>query len=225
MGVRRIWCVPLFALLLGVAGARQLLAQPQPAIFVRAPVTDSVAYVGPSVRVVGVLADKDVRELLHAGFPARLHFRTELWQARRGFDRLLRTVEWDVVVRFDAFEGNYEMVRVVRDTIVPFAAAAPGTRYRTINEVTTQIELPFRVGIVAVPATRQYYHVVLELEMLSVSDLDELRRWVSGDLSSAVRGQRNPGTALSRGARTLLSRLLGGERRTLEGNSAVFDAR
>lgn len=215
---------PLIALLLCAGAIHQLNAQSAPSILVRAPAQDSLTRVGPSIRVTGVLADKDVRELLHAGFPARLHFRTELWQARRGFDRLLRTVEWDVVVRYDAFDANYEIVRVVRDSVVVLAqGGAP--RFRTINDVTAEIERPYRAGIVARPATRQYYHVVVELEMLSVSDLDELRRWVSGDLSPAVRGQRNPGTALGRGARTLLSRVLGGERRTLEGNSAVFNAR
>jgi hypothetical protein len=199
-------------------------AQPQPAIFVRAPVTDSATLAGPTIRVSGVLADNEVRELLHSGFPARLHYRTELWQARRGFDRLLRSVEWDVVVRFDALNTNYEIVRVVRDSVI-LRGSDTGGRFRTINDVVAQVEQPYRPAIVARSGLRQYYHVVLELEMLSVSDLDEVRRWVSGDLTPAVRGERNPGTALSRGARTLLTRLLGGERRTLEGSSAIFNAR
>ena len=51
------------------------------------------------------------------------------------------------------------------------------------------------------------------------SDLDELERWLRGEASPAVRGKRNPGTALTRGVRSLASRLLGGEVRRLEAKS------
>jgi hypothetical protein len=89
-----------------------------------------------------------------------------------------------------------------------------------------EVERPFRPTIrAAANRSTQYYNVILTLEMVSVGDLDELQRWVNGDLRPAVRGQRNPGTALSRGARTLLSRLLGGERRTLESRSRTFRVR
>lgn len=176
--------------------------------------------VGPSVRATGVLRDAPVRELLDHGFPARLTWVVELWSTAGWFDRQLRSVTWDVVVRFDPMRRVYEAVRVESD--VPTSLGTFGT----LAEVMTAIEVPYRPDIQAPPGrSPAYYNVVLTLEMLSVTDLDELQRWVKGDLSPAVRGRRNPGTALSRGARTLLSRLLGGERRSLDARTPAFVVR
>ena len=43
-----------------------------------------------------------------------------------------------------------------------------------------------------------------------------------GELQPTVRGQRNPGTALTRGFRSLATRLLGGERREYTERSPSF---
>ena len=61
--------------------------------------------------------------------------------------------------------------------------------------------------------------VQAELQTLDVSDLDELERWLRGEASPAVHGRRSPGTALTRGVKSLASRLLGGEIRRLEARS------
>jgi hypothetical protein len=66
--------------------------------------------------------------------------------------------------------------------------------------------------------------VVLDIEALSVSDLDELERWMRGELRPAVRGKRAPLSALRRGVGTLLSRVLGGETRHYEARSGTFTA-
>jgi hypothetical protein len=57
---------------------------------------------------------------------------------------------------------------------------------------------------------------------LSVSDLDEVNAWLRGELRPAVSGERNPGTAISRGIRSLTTRLLGGEKREYVARSATF---
>jgi hypothetical protein len=72
--------------------------------------------------------------------------------------------------------------------------------------------------------TRYYYNVVVDIEALRVSDLDELERWLKGELRPAVRGKRAPLSALQRGFGTLLSRVLGGETRHYEARSATFRA-
>jgi len=64
--------------------------------------------------------------------------------------------------------------------------------------------------------------VTLEVEVLSMSDLDEIDRWLRGELRPAVRGKRNPGTALGRGLSRLATRLLGGENRRYEQRSPMF---
>lgn len=204
-------------LLLAAPAAR---AQVRPALAVVNPVVDSLGTTGPIVRATGVLGDRPIRELLDNGFPARLRFRTELWSTAGWFDNMIRFVEWDVVVHQEPLSRTYRVVRVVRDTAVSLGV------FKEFAEAVAAVEREYRPLIRAGRnRSAQYYNVILTLEMLSVSDLDELQRWVRGDLTPAVRGQRNPGTALSRGARTLLSRLLGGERRTLESRSRTFRVR
>jgi hypothetical protein len=172
------------------------------------------------VRARQVLADRSVRELMDHGFPARLRFRVELWSTAGWFDRQLQGTEWDVVVRYDPLHKTFEAVRVEDDTVKNLGV------FGQFQDVAAEVERPHRAKIVApVQRARMYYNLTLTLEMLSVSDLDELQRWVTGDLQPVVRGQRNPGTALGRGTRTLLTRLLGGERRTLEVRSDGFVVR
>ena len=200
-----------------LATAAVSAAQGPPDLRVTLPPRDSLGITGPWVRSRNVLADRAVRELLNNGFPARLRYRVELWTTAGWFNREVRAVEWDDVVRYDPMRKTFEAVRVRGDSVTPLGI------FRQFAEAAAEVERPVRP--VFRPASgpgRLYYNVTLTLEMLSVTDLDELQRWVRGDLQPAVRGQRNPGTALSRGARTLLSRLLGGEQRTLDARSPRF---
>ena len=70
--------------------------------------------------------------------------------------------------------------------------------------------LPERDGV------RYYYQLVLNVEALSVSDMDQLERWLRG-----ARGG-NAVAALGSGVRTLMLRMLGGEKRHYEKRSATF---
>lgn len=172
----------------------------------------------PQVRAIGVLGDKDMRDLLVNGFPARLHYRVELWSVGGWFNDLEGSTEWDIVVQFDAFSKSYRARRVINgqstmlgtfDDLASVSAAL-ASAYRA------PVQPPIRRG-------RYYYSVGLDVETLSMSDLDEVERWLRGELRPAVRGQRNPGTALTRGLRTLFVRLLGGEKRRYDVQSRTFD--
>jgi hypothetical protein len=202
------------ALCVASAGAG---AQAPPSLSVILPPRDSIGMLGPLVRAQHVLDDGPIRELMDHGFPAQLHYRVELWSTAGPFNRVLRAVEWDLGVRFDPMRKTFEAVRQVGDSVTSL-----GT-FKDYASAAAEVERFYR-PVFNPPSSRAnlYYNVTLTLEMISVSDLDELNRWVRGDLRPAVRGQRNPGTALSRGARTLVSRLLGGERRTLEARSPSF---
>jgi hypothetical protein len=173
----------------------------------------------PRVRALRVLSDARLRDLLRNGFPARLHWRVEVWSTRGWFDDLKGAVEWDVIVRYEPLERRYEMVRID-------AEGNPTSLGRTENfaNVEATIERPQQPPILP-PRRRDrvYYNVALEVEMLSVSDLDEVERWLRGELRPAVRGQRNPGTAVTRGVRTVVARLLGAEKRHYEERSVRFD--
>ena len=211
----RGWAVVAFLVVATGVGA-----QARPSLRVVLPPHDSLGSAGPWVAAREVLADRRLRELLDAGFPAQLRYRVELWSTGGWFNRQVAATEWSVVVRFDPLAREFEGVRVLGDSVVSLG------RHKQFADMAAEVERAWR------PAIRpprddapQYYNVTLTLEMLSVTDLDELQRWVRGDLRPAVRGQRNPGTALGRGARTLLSRLLGGERRTLDARSESFVVR
>jgi hypothetical protein len=200
---------------LATPGARATAQRPS--LEVALPAAPSLGTDGPDVRAKNVLRDRRVRELLRNGFPARLHFRVELWSTGGAFNSRLRASEWDIVVRWDALRSQYEAVRVVGDSATPLG------RFEQFPDVATEIERPFRPRIAGERGEgRQYYYVTLTLEMMSVSDLDEVERWLRGEFRPAVRGKRNPGTAIGRGMRTLLVRLLGGESRTLEVRSSTF---
>ncbi|MBK8248208.1 MAG: hypothetical protein IPK85_12495 [Gemmatimonadetes bacterium] len=209
------------AALAGLLTAPAALAQGRPLLQLLLPPSDSLAIVGPRVRATGVLGANAIRELLDHGFPARLTYQVELWSTAGVFDRRLQTTTWAVVLRFDPVRRLYEGVRVVNDDVTSI-----GT-FERLADAVLAIEQPERATLrgASDDTAPLYYTATLTLEMLSVSDLAELERWVRGDLNPAVRGRRNPGTALGRGARTLLSRLLGGERRVIEARSAVFRVR
>jgi hypothetical protein len=173
----------------------------------------------PRVRALRVLSDARLRDLLRNGFPARLHWRVDVWSTRGWFDDLKGSVEWDVVVRYEPLERRYEIVRIDAE-----GNPTPLGRTEDFAEVEAIIERPQRPPILP-PRRRDrlYYNVSLDVEMLSVNDLDEVERWLRGELRPAVRGERNPGTAVTRGVKTVFARLLGAEKRHYEERSVRFD--
>jgi hypothetical protein len=199
------------------AGALPLQAQRGVQLEVVAPPRAQLTTTGPAVTARGVLADRELRDLLRSGFPARLYFRVELWSSGGFFNDLERQVDWHVIVLYDPLEQLYRVARIVGEGVTSL-----GT-YSDVTAAEAALSLPFRPPI-TVPRRdeRLYYRAKLDVEMLSLSDLDEVERWLRGELRPAVRGQRNPGTALTRGVRTLLVRLLGGERRHYEVRTGTF---
>jgi hypothetical protein len=171
----------------------------------------------PTIRTGNVLAERNLRELLHSGFPARLHYRLELWQAGGLFDNLRSQAEWDVIVRYNPLERRYSATRIEGERVASLGS------YEQLDGAVRAMSAPFRPAL-SPPARggRYYYIAVLDVEMLSVNDLSEVERWLRGELTPAFHGERNPGTALSRGAQTLVTRLLGGRTMHYEARTGVF---
>jgi hypothetical protein len=95
--------------------------------------------------------------------------------------------------------------------------------FRRVEDAEQAVSRPVRVPMAAPAEDRRFYYLAaLEIEALSISDLDEVARWLRGELQPAVRGDRNPGTALSRGIRSLTTRLLGGDRREYRARTPSF---
>jgi len=175
---------------------------------------------GAAVRASRLLDDRDMRQLLLSGFPAALHFRLELWRVGGFFDDIESSTQWEMLVRYDPYAKQYLVVRRQgAGTLEDFGG------FDSLATAEAVLERPFPVGLPARRAgSRYYYNIVLDVETLSVSDLDELQRWLSGELQPAVRGKRAPFSALRRGFGTLLSRVLGGEKRHYEARSGIFRA-
>lgn len=206
-------------LLLVASLPRAATAQERPGLEVQLPNPTRLTVEGPLVRSRAMLSDDRTRELLRSGFGAHLHYRVELW-ADGFFDELIRAAEWDVIVRFRGVEQTYEVVQRVGDRVLSLGAFAE------IADAEAAVSRPVRVPISAPRANRRfYYRVTLDVETMSVSDLDEVNRWLRGDLEPAVRGETNPGTAFTRGLRALAARLLGAERREYVERSSSFRPR
>jgi len=174
----------------------------------------------PLVRSVNILADRDIREMMHSGFPARLHYRLELWGAGGFFDNLKRQLEWDVIVRYNPLKRRYTAARIEGDRVT---ALGSFDNLDPVEEVLSHATQP----AIAVPDghDKYYYNLVLDVQMLSVSDLDEVERWLKGDLGPAAHGEKNPATAIGQGAKTLITKLLGGQEKHYEARSKVFRPR
>jgi hypothetical protein len=200
----------LLALGLGVRGAGAQRLE------IRLPAPTQLASEGPQVRATGILDDREMRNMLAHGFPLRVHYRTELWTVGGWVNDLRASWEWDVIVRLDPLDRSYGVARIVGDQITPLG------RFRDFAQAAEAVSRPYRVPIVPPRGRRAYYALAVDVETLSVNDLDEVEGWLRGELRPAVRGQRNPGTALGRGVRTLFTRLLGSETRHYEGRSATF---
>jgi hypothetical protein len=207
----------LRALIAAVVLGTTAAAQRVPGLEILLPTPTRLTAEGPLVKARGVLTDPRMRELLASGFPARLSYRVELWSSERWADELHRTAEWEVQVRWRGADEKYEVTQIVGGRSLSLGAFA------RIEDAESAVERPLRVPMAAPASRRQfYYEAELEVRTLSVSDLDEVNAWLRGELQPAVRGRRNPGTALTRGVRSLTTRLLGGERREYGARTATF---
>jgi len=188
----------------------------EPGILITLPPPPQRATEPPSVRAVRMLTDRSTRELLASGFPARLHFRLELWEARTLFDKLVTKVEWDVVVRYDPLAKHYLVTRGA-------GRVTPLGTFADLKDAEDAVAKAFTPEMTLPKARKKYYYFAsLEVEMLSVGDLDEVERWLKGEAGPATKGQEDAGTALGRGAKTLFTRLLGGQVRRYSSRTAGF---
>lgn len=174
---------------------------------------------GPAFAPRAVLASRELRELLRAGFPARLHFRCELWRNDRFNNQIDAALEWDMLVRFDQLNRKFEVYRIADNR------ASRLGRFDTAEEAEALVEQPFRIKAPPMRrGTSYYYDSSLDIEVLSLSDLDEVERWLRGEVRPALRGDRNPGTAVTRTVRSFFVKLLGGERRHYQTQTKPFRA-
>jgi Domain of unknown function (DUF4390) len=200
------WLV--LALLAGSAGVRDGPVEQGPALSVRA---DTASGGRALLRIGSVLGDQQLGDALRSGLPLRVKVRVELW--RDGiFDHLESSETWTTVVLFEPLDEQY-IVRPPGGQVRRFADYA---------DARAAIESQYPLAIAPRRGGSYYYTATLEIETLSLSDLDELQRWLRGELGPAVSGERSIGSAMGEGAKRLLIRILGLPSRRIEARSQQF---
>lgn len=170
----------------------------------------------PLVRALHLMDDGIFDAALHNGFPVRYHFRLELWKDQRVFDKLELDVAWDALARLDPLTGEYSLIR----------SGGTEETFTTVEAMGQALSTAFTVDLLPEASSRghRYYYVAsLEIESLSLSELEEVERWLRGDLGRAIQRRGDVGDALGRGARRLLIRFSGLPRRQLEARTDSFD--
>ncbi len=167
----------------------------------------------PLVRLGPVLAAENLEEAARSGVPIRLRVRVELW--RDGWtDDLVASEAWTAVLAYDPLAEVF----LVRGR----SASAPVRRFPSYEAARDAIEGSYPMQIRPSRSGRYYYLGTLEVETLSLSDLEELERWLQGELQPAVSGERSVGGALGAGAKRLMIRLLNLPTRSLEARTDAF---
>lgn len=194
-------------LLLGAASA-PLSAQAAQPLAVSAGATSGWR---PAVQLNGVLQDRALRSALASGLPLRFRFRVELWQKEGVFDRLAGAQEalWSMVQ--NPLEGDYSL-----------GNGRVEHRLGTLEECEAVLQAAFASNLQPRGAGRFYYIATLDIETLSLSDLEELRRWLRGEARPAVEGRTSPGRAVERGLRRVFVRLIGLPTRRWEARTPSF---
>ena len=149
----------------------------------------------------------------------RLHYKVEVWRSRGAwFDAFERQAEWDVVLRHEPLLDQYTLLTLVGGR-VQRAPLRHGRRARGGAGLCLSGERA------AAADGRYYYAASLEISTLSDSDLDELQRFLEGDLGEVAQGKEGVGEAVGRGATRFLLRLAGLPSLRLEVRSLSFDVR
>lgn len=201
------------------AAAAQDLPPPPPAaveplrLLITMPPDPGVG--APVIRATGLLQDAVFAGALRDGFPVRFQFRLELWRASRLFDRLERALDWFALAELDPLNGSYTLTR----------SDGSEEELAGLNDLRLALAVPYTVDLPPPEnrgRSRYYFVATLNIESLSLSELEEMERWLRGDLGPAITSEGDVGNALERGARRLLIRFSGLPRRRLEVRSPVF---
>jgi len=186
---------------------------PQPRLSLSVTRGEDGALRPPVVRLEAPLSDGVFAATLRDGFPVRFHFVLELRRSVRILpDRLERAADWDAVVALDPLTNEFDLVR----------SGGSLEHFTTQRAVAAALATPFTVDLMPGGTGQYYYVATLEIESLSLSELDEVERWLRGDVGPAISQRGDVGEAVGRGVRRFLVRLSGLPRRYLETRSAYF---
>lgn len=153
---------------------------------------------GIRIELGNILMAGGIQRSLESGLPVRIQVLTELWR-NRFIDALEGREEWRATVWYDPLSETYRVETVG----IPIGLAD------SPEEATAILRSDVRSGLRPEQPGTYYYLGRIEIETLSLSDLEELRRWLQGELAPVVGGEEPVGGALRRGLQRLFVRMLG----------------
>lgn len=150
------------------------------------------------IHIGDLFADPSLTDALHSGLPLRIRIVAELWKDGF-FDSQKGRGEWRASVIYDPLEQRYRVA----------VGTSPNVPVDSVDGLAAALQAHFSLPLKPTAKGRYYYLAQVELETLSLTDLEELQRWLRGDLASAVAGNEKVETAVGRGVRRMLVRMLG----------------
>lgn len=195
-----------------------------------------------AIHLGDILSDPALVEAVESGLPLRLEIVTQLW--RDGFfDSQVGRSLWRANVFYDALEEEF-VLQVEGSSgdgseggVGPGADGANGTGgspgtdggVGTVRSFSSMDGLRYALPRVIEPSLgpeeegRFYYLSRLSVETLSLSDLEELRRWLRGELAPAISGNGDVEGATEQGLRRAVIRLLGMPTRRFDARTPTFE--
>lgn len=169
-----------------------------------------------TVEMENLLGDGPLLEAVHSGLPLRIRVTTQLWKDGF-FDNEVGRHEWRASVIFDPLTRRYR---------IQAGGQTTSTReVNTLEEARLILQQTLDIPLRPREEGRFYYLADVEMETLSLSDLEELERWLQGELGPAVAGEDDVQGALARGFRRALVRMLGLPNRKIRLRSPSFRIR
>lgn len=182
--------------MLSASLAAQGAAQDSAPLYLRAqPETGAL-----EMRLGNVFDDDALVRALHSGLPLRILVKAELWKDGF-FDSQRGRGEWRASVVYDPLERRYRVSTGGERATEMSEDSLPAAR--------EALQAAFVIPLRPWEEGRYYYLGQVEIETLSLSDLDELQRWLRGDLASGARGEDEVGTLVGRGVHRVMVRVLG----------------
>jgi hypothetical protein len=168
----------------------------------------------PEIRIGDLLDEGGLTRALHSGLPLRILIVAELWKDGF-FDSQKGRAEWRATVVYEPLEERYRVATGGQGAVEVVADSLPEVR-RILQD---HFDLPLRPR----EDGRYYYLGEVEVETLSLSDLEELQKWLQGDLASVVSGEGKVEDAVGSGVRRMLVRMLGLPARRFRVRSPTFE--
>lgn len=175
-----------------------------------------------------ILSDPALVDAVESGLPLRLEIVTQLW--RDGFfDSQVGRNLWRTNVFYDALEGEYilqpDPATGAFGDGEPTGSGDPpaALTFDSMEGLRETLPRVIEPPIGPEDEGRYYYLSRLSVETLSLSDLEELRRWLRGDLAPAISGDGDVEGAAERGLRRTVIRLLGMPTRRFDARTPTFE--